>query len=198
MKHMNPKIAFLLKEGVSINTIEKMNSSQIGLLYEKVKKYNKETKEAVTKTTTTTTYTKDEAKGKTFSKTDDVNVTINQDDSVTVTKEGEVTEKAVSKKQRGLMGAAYSVEKGDKKLKDIPKSYREKVKNVVDSMTKKQVVDFAKTSDSELKNKKKTTEKVNKEDIKKLEESIIKLIDNHIHPNITKFELLNTIKKYKR
>jgi hypothetical protein len=65
-------------------------------------------------------------------------------------------------------------------------------------MTKKQVGDFAKTSDDELKNKKKTTEKVNKEDIKKLEESIIKLIDSHIHPNITKFELLNTIKKYKR
>ena len=99
MNHMNPKMAFLLKEGVSINTLERMNPSQIGLLYEKVKKSNKETKEAVTKTTTTTTYTKDEAKGKTFSKSDDVNVTINQDDSVTVTKEGEVTEKAVSKKQ---------------------------------------------------------------------------------------------------
>ncbi len=198
MKHMNPKMAFLLKEGVSINTLEKMNYSQIGLLYEKIKKSKMEPKEAVTKTTQTTTFTKDEAKGKTFSKDDDVNVTINQDDSVTVTKEGEVTEKAVSKKQRGLMGAAYSVEKGDKKLKDIPKGYREKVKNVVDSMTKKQVGDFAKTSDDELKNKKKTTEKVNKEDIKKLEESIIKLIDSHIHPNITKFELLNTIKKYKR
>jgi hypothetical protein len=195
---MNPKMAFLLKEGVSINTLEKMNYSQIGLLYEKIKKSKMEPKEAVTKTTQTTTFTKDEAKGKTFSKDDDVNVTINQDDSVTVTKEGEVTEKAVSKKQRGLMGAAYSVEKGDKKLKDIPKGYREKVKNVVDSMTKKQVGDFAKTSDDELKNKKKTTEKVNKEDIKKLEESIIKLIDSHIHPNITKFELLNTIKKYKR
>jgi|688.fasta_scaffold40004_6 hypothetical protein len=195
---MNPKMAFLLKEGVSINTLEKMNYSQIGLLYEKIKKSKMEPKEAITKTTTSTTYSQDEVKGKTFTKDEDLNVTLNQDGTVTTTKEGEVTEKAVSKKQRGLMGAAYSVEKGDKKLKDIPKSYREKVKNVVNSMTKKQVGDFAKTSDDELKNKKKTTEKVNKEDIKKLEESIIKLIDSHIHPNITKFELLNTIKKYKR
>jgi len=190
---MNPKMVFLLKEGVSIITLENMNSSQISLLYEKVKKSKKETKEAVTKTTTSTTYSNDEVKGKTFSKDDDVNVTINQDDTVTVTKEGEVTEKSVSKKQRGLMGAAYSVEKGDKELKDIPNSYRGKVKKVVGSMSKKQIGDFAKTSDKEIGEK-----KVNKEDVKKLEESILKLVESHIHPNITKSELLNTIKKYKR
>jgi hypothetical protein len=53
--------------------------------------------------------------------------------------ESEIYEKAVSKKQRGLMGAAYSVEKGYKKMSDIPKSYRGKVKDVVKSMTKKQI-----------------------------------------------------------
>ena len=65
--------------------------------------------------------------------------------------ESEMYEKAVSKKQRGLMGAAYSVEKGYKKMSDIPKSYRGKVKDVVKSMTKKQIKDFASTSDDELK-----------------------------------------------
>ena len=93
---MNPKMAFLLKEGVSIN-----------------KKSKKETKEAVTRTTTSTTYSKDEVKGQTFSKNDDVNVTINQDDSVTVTKEGEVTEKALSKKQQQFFGIVRGMQKGD-------------------------------------------------------------------------------------
>ena len=38
---MNTKMAYLLSEGVSINTLEKLSPSQIGLLYEKVKKSNK-------------------------------------------------------------------------------------------------------------------------------------------------------------
>ena len=46
MKHMNPKIARLLHEGFSISTLEKMNSNQINLLFEKVKKSKGETKEA--------------------------------------------------------------------------------------------------------------------------------------------------------
>jgi hypothetical protein len=196
---MNPKMAFLLKEGVSIRTLERMNSSQIGLLYEKVKKSKEVGEQAKPVEKTVTSKVIELPSGaETVVGGQKVKNDAGKTVITTTPTEGEVAEKAVSKKQRGLMGAAYSVEKGDKKLKDIPKSYREKVKNVVDSMTKKQVGDFAKTSDSELKNKKKTTEKVNKEDIKKLEESIIKLIDSHIHPNITKFELLNTIKKYKR
>jgi hypothetical protein len=185
---MNKNLAYLLSEGFSINTLNKMNSNQLQVLSEKVKKSKKETKEAVTKTTTTTTYTPQEAKGKTFSKTDDVNVTIKQDGSVDVT-EGEVTEKAVSKKQHGLMGAAYSVEKGDKKLSDIPKSYRKKVKDVVDSMSEKQLKDFAKTKTSKLPEK--------KEEVKKLEESILRLISDEIYPTTTKSELLRMINRHK-
>ena len=186
MRNMNPKMAYLLSEGVSINTLEKLSPSQIGLLYEKVKKSNKETKEAVTKTTTSTTYSKDEVKGQTFSKNDDVNVTINQDDSVTVTKEGEVTEKAVSKKQQEFFGIVRGTQKGD-----TPK--KGKAGKVSDEVSKKEVKKFASTEHKGLPERKNK-----KEDVKKLEESIMKLIDSHIHPNITKFELLNTIKKYKR
>jgi hypothetical protein len=191
---MNPKLADLLYEGFSINTLGSLSDDQLDVLYERVKKSKKETKEEVTKTTTSTTYSKDEAKGKTFSKGDGVNVTINQDDTVTVTKEGEVTEKAVSKKQHGLMGAAYSIEKGDKELKDIPKSYRGKVKKVVDSMSKKQVKDFAKTKTSKLPEKVESDEK---EDIKKLEESILRLVENHINPQMKKSDILRMINKRK-
>jgi hypothetical protein len=98
------------------------------------------------------------------------------------------------------MGAAYSVEKGDKELKDIPKSYRNKVKKITDSMSKKQVKDFAKTKTSKLPEKvetKKGAEHNESEDIKKLEESILRLIENHIPPHTTKSELLKMINKRK-
>ena len=45
MKHMNPKLARLLNEGFSINTLEKLTSKQIGVLYEKVKKSKVEIEE---------------------------------------------------------------------------------------------------------------------------------------------------------
>ena len=190
MKHMNPKLAKLLYEGFSINTLESLTNDQLDVLYEKVKKSKGETKEEVTKTTTTTSYTPQEAKGKTFSNTEDVNVSIKQDGSVDVTKEGEMTERSVSKKQHGLMGAAYSVEKGDKELKDIPKSYRGKVKKVVDSMSKKQVKDFAKTKTSKL------PEKV--DEVSKLEENILRILENHLPPHTTKGELVNLINRRKK
>ena len=90
---------------------------------------------------------------------DSMDVNKGEDDQDPIQKQGpdgmptesEMYEKATSKKQRGLMGAAYSVEKGYKKMSDIPKSYRGKVKDVVKSMTKKQIKDFASTSDDELK-----------------------------------------------
>jgi hypothetical protein len=185
---MNPKIVKLLHEGFSINTLENLSNTQINILYEKVKNTKKkETKEETTKNVSVTTYSNaSEAKGKTLK-----NATFNADGTITTTNEGEVTEKSVSKKQRGLMGAAYSVEKGDKKLKDIPKSYRGKVKDVVDSMSKKQVKDFASTKDSEI-------EKENKNEIKKLEENILRLVDKYIPPHTTKSDLLHAIKKYNK
>lgn len=53
---------------------------------------------------------------------------------------------ATSKAQQRLMGAAYSVKKGDSKLSDIDAEYRDKVKDLVDGMTLKQLKDFAETS----------------------------------------------------
>jgi hypothetical protein len=188
MKHINYKIGTLLHEGFSIKTLENFSNKQIDLLYEKVKKSNKETKEAVTKTTTSTTYSKDEVKGKTFGKNDDVNVTINQDDSVTVTKEGEVTEKAVSKQQQKAMGIALSAKRGD-----IPKSELKGASKEMVKMSEKNLKDFASTKHKGLPEKKET-----KEAVKNLEESIMKLIESHLHPTTTKEELLRVIKGHKR
>ena len=50
MKHMNPKLAKLLYEGFSINTLESLTNDQLDVLYEKFKKSKGETKEETTKT----------------------------------------------------------------------------------------------------------------------------------------------------
>ncbi len=215
MKHIDYRIERLLHEGFSIGTLERFSSKQIQVLYEKVKKSNKETKEAVTKTTTSTTYTKDEAKGKTFSKDDGVNVTINQDDSVTVTKEGEeedvsnvnkgeddqdpiqkqgpdgmptegyLEEKSVSKQQQKIMGLALSVKRGDTPKSKVTK----KVQKMAKEMSKKDLEDFARTKHKGL------PTKVEEDNIKKIEESILRLVQNHIPPHTTKKELINYISK---
>lgn len=113
MKHMNPKIVKLLHEGFSINTLEKLTSKQIDVLYSKINEAPGSVEISADKADTT----------KIKALTDQgINVKIGEGE------QEEVTEKSVSKKQHGLMGAAYSVEKGDKELKDIPKSYRGKVK----------------------------------------------------------------------
>jgi len=62
-----------------------------------------------------------------------------------------IKEKAVSKSQQRLMGLAYSVKKGETKLSDIEdEGLREKVKGIVDSMTEKELKEFAETSHTEL------------------------------------------------
>lgn len=156
-------------------------------------KTKKEPKEAVTTSTTTATTKKvtgDDAQQGT--KENGLIKLIPGGYEVTNTNEGEIKEKSVSKKQRGLMGAAYGVEKGKQKLSDIPKSYRKKVKDIVDSMTKKELRKFAKTKEDDL------PEKVSENDeIKQLEESIIKLIKSYKEPVTTKSELLNYIRNRK-
>jgi Protein of unknwon function (DUF3008) len=174
MNHMNPKMVSLLREGFSINTLENLSESQINVLYRKLNEQ------------------KGSVKMKTGATPEQIKQYTDKGVNVEIGEEEEVTEKSVSKKQHGLMGAAYSVEKGDKELKDIPKSYRNKVKKVVDSMSKKQVKDFAKTKTSKLPEKVETKEN---DEIKKLEESILKLIENHLPPHTTKGELLKVINK---
>lgn len=173
MKHMNYKLQRLLHEGFSMGTLEKLSNGQLNLLYGKimeqagvlnVKKGSDDENKAKASGKAFVTYEEEleedledpmnfEKGQRTQSPKQVGPGTDDGQDSYgdgTPT-ESEMYEKAVSKKQRGLMGAAYSVEKGYKKMSDIPKSYRGKVKDVVKSMTKKQIKDFASTSDDELK-----------------------------------------------
>ena len=184
MRNMDYKIEKLLHEGFSMKTLNTFTPNQIDVLYERVKK---ETKEATTKTVTSTTYSADEAKNKTFQGITNVK----SDGSVVVTKEGEVTEKSVSKQQQKLMGLALSVKKGDTPKSKVSK----KVQDMSKDMSKQDLEDFASTKHKGLPEKKK---KESKENVKKLEESIMKLIENHLPPTTTKGELLNSIKKFNR
>ena len=173
MKHMNYKLQRLLHEGFSMGTLEKLSNGQLNLLYGKimeqagvlnVKKGSDDENKAKASGKAFVTYEEeleedmedpmDFEMGKRTQSPKQVGPgTDDGQDSYGdgMPTESEMYEKAVSKKQRGLMGAAYSVEKGYKKMSDMPKSYRGKVKDVVKSMTKKQIKDFASTSDDELK-----------------------------------------------
>lgn len=64
-----------------------------------------------------------------------------------------LNEEAVSKAQQALFGIALSVKRGDKKLEDIPTENRDKIQEIVDSMTEKQINDYASTKTDGLPNK---------------------------------------------
>ena len=222
MKHMNPKLARLLNEGFSINTLEKLTSKQIGVLYEKVKKSKVEIEEQpkpVEKTVTSKVTelpsgaqlpignaTVSNEGGKTVirqienefkeSEEEDVSdVTKGEDDQDPIQKQGpdgmgemEVNEKAVSKQQQKIMGLALSVKRGDTSKSKVSK----KVQDMSKEMSKKDLKDFASTKHKGLPKK---VEK--KEDVKKIEESIMLLIQNHLPAHTTKGELLKSLNKRK-
>lgn len=179
MKHMNPKISRLLSEGISINTLENLNNQQLNSLYKRIMEQD----------SAPLNISKSDTEGIAKAKSEKKPFVTYEEE---IGEEEEVTKKSVSKKQQGLMGATYSVEKGDKKLKDIPKSYRNKVKDVVDSMSKKQVKDFAKTKTSKLPEKVKSKDT---DDVKKIEESILQLVEKHLNPETTKGDLLKILKR---
>lgn len=57
---------------------------------------------------------------------------------------------ALSKSQQRLMGQAYALKKGDIKFSDLNPDYRDQIKDLADSMTLKQLKDYAETSHKEL------------------------------------------------
>ena len=62
-------------------------------------------------------------------------------------------------------------------------------------MSENDLEDFASTKHKGLPKKVKSEKK---ENIKKLEENILRLIENHLPPHTTKGELLKTIKSFKK
>ena len=169
MKHMNNKLAKLLHEGFSINTLEKLDSKQLSVLYNKVMEQSiPNVKKGGP----------DEAKlksdGKSF-------ITYEEELG-----EEEVTEKSVSKQQQKIMGLALSVKRGDTPKSKVSK----KVQDMAKKMSEKDLEDFASTKHKGLPKKKTETNEV-----KKLEEGILKLLEKHLPPHTTKGELIKMIKR---
>ena len=181
MKHMNPKITRLLHEGFSISTLEKMNSNQINLLFEKVKKSKRETKEAQMLLNPKDPKDMQIAKEK--------GMMDGQGNLITKV-EGEMSEKAVSKKQQQYFGIVRGMQKGD-----IPK--KGNAGKTADDLDKKEVKKFASTEHKGLptRKKKKENNKGEKSEVKKIEENIMNLVEKHLHPELSKKEILSFLNK---
>jgi len=206
---INDKILRLVKHGLKATNLTKLNESQINTLYTRLVE-----QVSVKKTINVKDVKKVVTPGNYTASSDPKDPT---SVNLVPTTEGEINEKSVSKKQHGLMGAAYSVEKGDKEIKDIPKSYRGKVKKVVDSMSKKQIKDFAKTKTKNLPDEVNEMEfDLNDAMLKhaanyytksadkrvpiiggigesELEKEITRLVEKHLSPKMTKKDFMNII-----
>ena len=211
---INDKVLRLVKHGLKATNLTKLNESQINTLYTRLVEQvtPEETKNYKIGPKGGPLLNNPAGKGYNIQKNPD-----NTSTAIPMEESDEVNEKSVSKKQHGLMGAAYSVEKGDKEIKDIPKSYRGKVKKVVDSMSKKQIKDFTKTKTKNL------PDEVNEDnpyDLGKammgayakgaanaaskivpnvsygesvLEKEITRLVERHLSPKMTKKDFMNII-----
>jgi len=211
---INDKILRLVKHGLKATNLTKLNESQINILYTRLTEQNTKTG-GVTQRTTYEVSGVDPKKQYTITPDPKKPNTVNLNP---VTEKTEIDEKSVSKKQHGLMGAAYSVEKGEKEIKDIPKSYRGKVKKVVDSMSKKQIKDFAETKTKNLPKEVKEEEKYDLGDAfekhaanyltkvaqksvprigeigeSQLEKEITRIVEKHLSPKMTKKDFMNII-----
>ncbi len=223
---MNPKLVKLLHEGFSMNTLENLTENQLNVLFNKiVSEQPKPVEKTVTskvielpsgaktaiggatvsnnagKTVITTTaegeMTEDEEDSMNFEKgmrtqlpkqvgpsTDDGS----DDYGDGMPAESNIQEKAVSKQQQKIMGLALSVKRGDTPKSKVTKQ----VQKMAKEMSKKELEDFASTKHKGL--PKKVEEK---NEVEKLEESILKIIENHLPPHTTKSELLNYIRRNK-
>ena len=218
MRHMNNKIAKLLHEGFSMTTLEGLNEKQLSVLFNKiVSEQPKPIEKTVTskvielptgaKTALGGATVSNEA-GKTVITTTPTEGEIGEEEEVDVTNvdkgeddqdpiqiqgpdgmgEGYISEKAVSKQQQKIMGLALSVKRGDTPKSKVSKQ----VQKMAKEMTKKELEDFASTKHKGLP---KTVEE--KDEVEKLEESILRIIENHLPPHTTKGELLNYIRRNK-
>jgi hypothetical protein len=87
------------------------------------------------------------------------------------------------------MGLALSVKRGDTPKSKVSKS----VKDMSNKMSEKDLEDFASTKHKGLPKKVES-----KDSVKKLEEGIMKLIEDHLPPHTTKGELIYAIRRHKR
>jgi len=182
----------LIKNGLKIETISRLSESQIKTLSEKFNK--KEVDEVVTTITTTLTqYQTDQNKDAEIpvpTGTKSVAVSGTQTPgktTLTPMKEGEVTERFESKAQQGLFWAKCNKSKGKEK-----KKWCDMAREFSDSTTEKEYEDMPKKKHPEKTvkyDKKKEKSKVEEQ----LENEIVKLIEGHINPSMTKGDLIKVI-----
>ena len=216
MKHMNNKLVKLLHEGFSMTTLESLTEKQLNVLFDKIiSEQPKPVEKNVTskvielpsgaktaiggatvsneagKTVITQTQEEELEEGE---QEDVADVNKGEDDQDPIQKQGpdgmptesSLQEKAVSKQQQKLMGLALSVKRGDTPKSKVSKS----VQKMAKEMSKKELKDFASTKHKGL------PITVNeKNEVEKLEESILRIIENHLPPHTTKGELLNYIRR---
>jgi len=215
---MNPKLVKLLHEGFSMNTLENLTENQLNVLFNKiVSEQPKPVEKTVTskvielpagaktaigtatvsnnagKTVITTTAEGEFTEGE---QEDVADVNKGEDDQDPIQKQGpdgmpaesNLQEKAVSKQQQKIMGLALSVKRGDTPKSKVSKQ----VQKMAKEMTKKELEKFASTKHKGLP---KTVDE--KEEVEKLEESILRIIENYLPPHTTKGELLNYIRRNK-
>ena len=103
--------------------------------------------------------------------------------------ESEIKEKAVSKQQQKFFGVVKAMQKGDIPMKG-------KAGEAAKEMSKKDVTDFAETPHKGLPTKVENTKKESYiRNVKMIEESLIKLVQKHITPSMTKKDLLNLVEQ---
>ena len=206
MRHMNSKLVKLLHEGFSMTTLENLNEKQLNVLYRKITedkgsvrmpadKADPAKLKALTDQGINVEMSEDMEDPMDFEKgqrtQDPKQVGPNTDDGQDeygdgMPAESSLQEKAVSKQQQKIMGLALSVKKGDTPKSKVSKS----VQKMAKEMSKKELEDFASTKHKGLP---KTVDE--KEEVEKLEESILRIIENHLPPHTTKGELLNYIRR---
>jgi len=206
MKHMNYKLQKLLHEGFSIKTLENLSEKQLYTLYRRimeqegtlnVKKGSPEEAKAKSAGKSFVTYEEEleeddfalnrMAKNDPYETGDNYSGPGSDDgfgDEYDGMSEGELEERAVSRQQQKIMGLALSVKKGNTPKSKVSK----KVKNMAKEMTKKELEDFASTKHKGL------PKKVEEDDVKKLEESILSIVQKHIPTHFTKGELLRNFR----
>lgn len=206
MRHMNSKLVKLLHEGFSMTTLENLNEKQLNVLYRKITedkgsvrmpadKADPAKLKALTDQGINVEMSEDMEDPMDFEKgkrtQDPKQVGPDTDDGQDeygdgMPAESSLQEKAVSKQQQKIMGLALSVKKGDTPKSKVSKS----VQKMAKEMSKKELEDFASTKHKGLP---KTVDE--KEEVEKLEESILRIIENHLPPHTTKGELLNYIRR---
>jgi len=203
---MNSKLVKLLHEGFSMTTLENLNEKQLNVLYRKITedkgsvrmpadKADPAKLKALTDQGINVEMSEDMEDPMDFEKgqrtQDPKQVGPDTDDGQDeygdgMPAESSLQEKAVSKQQQKIMGLALSVKKGDTPKSKVSKS----VQKMAKEMSKKELEDFASTKHKGLP---KTVDE--KEEVEKLEESILRIIENHLPPHTTKGELLNYIRR---